>query len=75
MLESLNLGAFIGHINCSVDSANGISGSCYMLYGSTREENVTLLTRKSLLRSCWSSIFKKLLEMEQVTLDSVLIPQ
>ena len=46
-----------------------------MLCGSTREESVTLLTHTQKFVEILWSIYRKLLEMGQVTLDSVPIAQ
>ena len=84
MLESLGLGAFIGHINwCAPTCADDVAllGLCkkhlwellYIVWFYKGRERYLINAQKSV--EVLLGLFKKLLDMEQVTLDDIPIPQ
>ena len=84
MLESLGLGAFIGHINCCAPTCAddvALLGLCkkylwellYIVWFYKGRERYLINAQKSV--EVLLSLFKQLLDMEQVTLDDIPIPQ
>ncbi|MCW4345464.1 MAG: reverse transcriptase domain-containing protein, partial [Candidatus Thiodiazotropha endolucinida] len=84
MLESLHLGAFIGHINCCAPTCAddvALLGTCkrhlrellHTVWFYKGRERYLINAQKSV--EILLSIIKMLLEMEQLTLDNIPIPQ